>query len=158
MKLISKILVATAMLLSINTINAQIVKAEIIATGLTCSMCSKSIHKQLTKLPEIEKIEVDLNNNSFIVLLKKGNKITPRILKESIENAGFFVGEMFIWFENEVVPSNYILLENNKTSKYKILDKGYTNSKEYKKNKKIYSKTATYLTENENNYHLITAK
>ena len=78
-----------------------------------------------------------MNNNSFIVLLKKGNKITPRILKESIEKAGFFVGEMFVWFENEAVSSNYIFLNDDKTFKYKILDKGYTSSKEYRKNKKI---------------------
>jgi copper chaperone CopZ len=152
-----KILILLNLIFCIS-VNAQIVKAEIIATGLTCSMCSKSIHKQLTKLPEIEKIEVDLNNNSFIVLLKKGNKITPRILKESIEKAGFFVGEMFVWFENEAVSSNYIFLNDDKTFKYKILDKGYTSSKEYRKNKKIYSKILTYLIENEDNYHLIAAK
>ena len=45
--------------------NAQIVKADIIATGLTCSMCSKSIYKQLTSLPEVESVDTDLNTNTF---------------------------------------------------------------------------------------------
>ena len=61
MKKINKVYLVIASIVLMFSIksNAQIVKAEIFATGLTCSMCSKSIHKQLTKLPEIEKIEVD---------------------------------------------------------------------------------------------------
>ena len=53
--------------------NAQIVKAEIRATGLTCSMCSNAINKQLKALPEVSNVETDLNTNTFTVTFKEGN-------------------------------------------------------------------------------------
>ena len=77
------------LLFSIQITNAQISKAEIIATGLTCSMCSNAINKQLKKLPEIEKVDVDLNSNTFTIYMKKDKTISPRILKESIQKAVF---------------------------------------------------------------------
>ena len=50
---------------------AQIIKAELTATGLTCSMCSKATYKQLTSIPEVEKVESDLNKTAFILYFKK---------------------------------------------------------------------------------------
>ena len=51
--------------------NAQIIKAEIRATGLTCSMCSNAINKQLKSMTEVVNVETDLNTNTFTVTLKK---------------------------------------------------------------------------------------
>jgi hypothetical protein len=50
---------------SINS-NAQISKVEIRATGLTCSMCSNAIYKQLESIPEVETVETDLNTNTLL--------------------------------------------------------------------------------------------
>jgi len=47
--------------------NAQITKVEIMATGLTCSMCSNAINKQLKTIDEVENVDIDLNKNLFIV-------------------------------------------------------------------------------------------
>lgn len=171
MKTIYKIVITIVVLLSTNSF-AQISKAEIIATGLTCSMCSNAINKQLKKLPEVEKVTIDLNTNTFIVSLKKNNTITPRILKESVQNAGFFVGSMniIISFDNQKISENSKLKKDNlnlifidsntKTlngmTKLKVLDKGYLVMKDFKKNLKLYSKYPTYLFDNEDDYHLKT--
>jgi len=152
--------------------NAQIAKAEIIATGLTCSMCSNAINKQFKALAEVDKVETDLNTNTFTVYLKKDSKITPRILKERVEKAGFFVGSMIVTmqFENLKISDNLSVVQDNlflvfidskpKTlngaTRVKILDKGFVTQKEFKKLSKSYSKYPSYAYENEDNYHLKT--
>lgn len=158
-------------LFALNT-NAQIAKAEIIATGLTCSMCSNAINKQFKALAEVDKVETDLNTNTFTVYLKKDAKITPRILKERVEKAGFFVGSMVVTmqFENLNISDNLSVIQDNlslifidskpKTlngeTRVKILDKGFVTQKEYKKLSKSYAKYPSYAFENEDNYHLKT--
>lgn len=141
--------------------NAQITKAEIIATGLTCSMCSNAINKQLKKLPEIEKVDIDLNSNTFTVYLKRNNTISPRILKESIQKAGFFVGSMIVTLdlENPKIAENpnFIFIDAKSQkgeTRFKILDKGYLVMKDFKKLSKLYANSATYNIDNEDNYHL----
>ena len=67
MKKINKVylvIVSIVLMFSIKS-NAQIVKAEIRATGLTCSMCSNAINKQLKALPNYEE-----NIQAFENLLK----------------------------------------------------------------------------------------
>lgn len=143
------------------TSNAQITKAEIVATGLTCSMCSNAINKQLKKLPEIEKVDVDLNSNTFTIYIKKGNTISPRILKESIQKAGFFVGSMIVTLDldNPKIAGNpnFIFMDTKSQkgeTRFKILDKGYLVMKDFKKLSKLYANSPTYNIENEDNYHL----
>lgn len=148
--------------------NAQISKVEIIATGLTCSMCSNAINKQLKKLPEVEKIETDLNSNTFIIYLKKDNSNTPKTIRENIEKAGFFVGSMIITinFDDQKVTDNLQITNGNLdlffidsdskilngVTKLKVLNKGFVTAKEYKKSVKLYSKYPNYLDENQTNY------
>ena len=70
--------------------NAQISKIELRATGLTCSMCSNAIFKQLESISDVDSVATDLNTNTFIVFLKKDNKLNPKTFKEKVEKAGFF--------------------------------------------------------------------
>ena len=81
MKKINKVyvLLASVVLMFSMKSNAQIVKAEIRATGLTCSMCSNAINKQLKALPEVINVETDLNTNTFTITLKEGNELSPKI-------------------------------------------------------------------------------
>jgi copper chaperone CopZ len=164
-----KIIIIVAIVFSSNAF-AQITKAEIVATGLTCSMCSNAINKQFKKLAEVDSVATDLNTNTFVVYLKKENKLKPRVLKKSVEKAGFFVGSLVI-----TVPSDNLKTDDNKTillngstfvflneetqkndgeTKLKIYDKGYVTQKEYKKLLKTFSKTASYSLENEDDYHI----
>lgn len=149
---------------------AQITKVEIMATGLTCSMCSNAINKQLKSMTEVDSISTDLNTNTFTVYFKKDHSLEPKVLKNAVEKAGFFVGSMVLTakFHTPTIEENTILKVDEATytfidiknpvahgeAKYKVLDKGFVTQKEYKKLLKSYSKYPAYATENENDYHL----
>lgn len=161
-----KIMLINIMFFTTCITNAQILKAEIVATGLTCSMCSNAIQKQLKALNEADSVNTDLNSNTFTVYLKKENSLTPKALKDRVEKAGFFIGSMIITmpFDNLKVEintkaGNYIFIDAkpqtlNGPTKVKVLDKGFVTAKEYKKLLKTYSKSPTYVLENEEDFHL----
>jgi copper chaperone CopZ len=137
--------------------NAQIVKAEIIATGLTCSMCSNAINKQLASLPEVASVETDLNTNTFIVTMKQNATVSPSLFKNNVEKAGFFVGSLVLHVDSKALK-NYINIEKKdiptaKQVQIQILDKGFVTDKEFKKLSKKYKNSETYLANNEKNYH-----
>lgn len=85
-----KVLLTIILLLSATISNAQLSKIELRATGLTCSMCSNAIFKQLESISDVDSVETDLNTNTFTVFLKKDNKLIPTNFKEKVEKAGFF--------------------------------------------------------------------
>jgi copper chaperone CopZ len=150
--------------------NAQISKVEIMATGLTCSMCSNAINKQLKSLTEVDSIGTDLNTNTFTVYFKENKAVEPKLLKNAVEKAGFFVGSMVLTakFHTPTIEDNTTLKVEEATytfidiknpvahavAKYRVLDKGFVTQKEYKKLTKSYSKYPSYAVENENDYHL----
>jgi copper chaperone CopZ len=148
--------------------SAQIKKVEIMATGLTCSMCSNAINKQLKTLNEVEKVDIDLNKNLFVITLKADNKLTPKTFKDKVEKAGFFVGSMvlFMNYSNQTVEDNkqvdnYIFIDTkaqtlNGLAKVKVLDKGYVTTKEYKKLLKAFTKYTSYNKGSEDKFHLKT--
>jgi copper chaperone CopZ len=138
---------------------AQISKAEIRATGLTCSMCSNAINKQLKAMPETVNVETDLNTNTFTVTLKAGNALTPAAFKERIEKTGFFIGSLVLTVDAETATkSPYVLVKEiaNKTKQVQIqvLDKGYVTDKEFKKATKTYKSIASFNNGNEGNFHV----
>ncbi len=150
---------------------SQIVKAEIIATGLTCSMCSNAINKQLKSMTEVDSVSTDLNTNTFTVYVNKNAALQPKALKNAVEKAGFFVGFMVLTMkiDTKKIENNAIKIQDDtfifidsKTpisdneASYQVLDKGFVTQKEFKKLTKKYSKLATYNTDNENDYHLKT--
>ncbi|TDD78627.1 heavy-metal-associated domain-containing protein [Flavobacterium caseinilyticum] len=149
---------------------SQISKAEIMATGLTCSMCSNAINKQLKAMDGVDSVSTDLNTNTFTVYFKKESKIMPKMLKEGVEKAGFFIGSLVI-----TMPSEHLKTEGNKTilvngstfvllneepknsageTKVRVFDKGYVTQKEYKKLLKTFSKIASYPLDSEDDYHI----
>ena len=152
--------------LFINTTNAQLKKVDIIATGLTCSMCSNAIYKQLQSINGVENVEIDLNKNLFTVILKNENTLTPKDFKDKVEGAGFFVGSMLLHISYLNLPiedgkqeSNYIFIDTkaqtlNGNKQFRVLDKGYVTSKEFKKLSKAYMKDPSYVTNNENDFHI----
>lgn len=148
---------------------AQISKAEIMATGLTCSMCSNAINKQLKSMTQVDSISTDLNTNTFTVYFKENTVLQPKVLKTAVEKAGFFVGSMVLTMKVDtqniqdntfkiedgsfifIDPSNQV---SDKEAQYRVLDKGFVTQKEYKKLAKSYSKHPSYKAENEDDYHL----
>ena len=161
MKIFNKLNIIVVLLLIVNFTNvkAQIIKAEIRATGLTCSMCSNAINKQLKTLAQVEKVETDLNTNTFTITLTKDNDLTPKVFKEKVEKAGFFIGSLIITVPTSATNSNaYIFVEKENTNseevQIKILDKGYVTDKEYKKLLKSLKKFETYSVNNEDDFHI----
>jgi copper chaperone CopZ len=150
--------------------NAQITKAELVATGLTCSMCSNAINKQFKSMPEVESVTTDLNSNTFTINLKKGNTVTPKAFKDKVEKAGFFIGSLVLTmpFDNIKAADNiaynnnnisYIFLDTKTQTlqgdvKVKVLDKGFVTQKEYKRLTKSYSKYPSYAVNTDRNFHL----
>ena len=163
---------AITLLLLISGVNsyAQTTKVEIMATGLTCSMCSNAINKQLKSYTEVDSIGTDLNTNTFTVYFKKDQSLQPKVLKNAVEKAGFFVGSMVLTakFHTDKIEENTTLKVDDATynfidiktpvahaeAKYRILNKGFVTQKEYKKLLKSYSKYPDYAVENENKYYL----
>lgn len=162
---------ALVMLLGITSSYAQISKAEIIATGLTCSMCSNAINKQLKAMPEVEKVMIDLNNNTFVVNLKNNSLVTPQMLKSNIEKTGFFVGSMILTMDaNKVEPKDnssfknasgtYVFVNPDEKAtseklRLKVLNSGFVTKKEYKQSSKLLSKYIGFGTQ-EGTYYVKT--
>ena len=167
-----QILISSIILFASVIANAQITKAELTATGLTCSMCSKATYKQLTSIPEVEKVETDLNKTAFVLYFKRGSAVNPGELKKKVEDAGFAVGELIVVFnfDNQKAEDNssftldkitYTFMDTRTSVltgevKVQILDKGFVVEKEYKKLSKLAKKYPTYATANNNSYHIKT--
>lgn len=163
MKILNKKYIVVLLLLTMfttTTINAQILKAEIRALGLTCSMCSNAINKQLESLPEVKSIDIDLNTNTFIVNLSDSNSLLPSVFKEKVENAGFFIGSLILTVPSQtVLESPYIIVKDSvaqqKQVKVQVLDKAYVTAKEFKKLSKTYKNVETFREINENDFHVL---
>jgi copper chaperone CopZ len=71
--------------------DAVIKKVTLVASGLTCSMCSKAIFKALTKLDFVEDVKVDIEQSKFILTFKSGKTVVIDQIKSAVADAGFSV-------------------------------------------------------------------
>ena len=142
---IAAILVAAA-----NISFAQIKSAQLTASGLTCSMCSKSILKALEKVDFVQAVQADIATSSYTITFRNGTAINPDALKTAVERAGFSVASLkvtatvpAITVSNDAhlalgglnlhflnVPEKSISGEQTFT----LLDKGFLPAKDYKRN------------------------
>ena len=153
-------------LLLITSGQAQLKKVDLVATGLTCSMCSNAIYKQLESIDGVDKIEIDLNKNLFTIILKPNHKLTPKDFKEKVEKAGFFIGSMVLYIsysnltlEDGKQEGEFIFIEVESQiitgeNKFKVVDKGYVTVKEFKKYSKTYTKYPSLVKNSEDDFHL----
>lgn len=148
-----------ALMFFVTTSKAQYDRAELQASGLTCSMCSKSIHQQLKTLSFIDSIGVNLEKATFIVFFKPNQFVDFSLLKTKVEDAGFSVAtlKVFYNFSNVNTETNSAFTYNqstfnfvetkpqilNGTLPFKIIDKGFLSAKEYKKYQKSIKSTST---------------
>jgi copper chaperone CopZ len=89
-----KIIAIAVLLFSAFVSNAQIKSAALTASGLTCSMCSKSIYKSLMKMPSVQDVQVDIENSIFNIAFKPGSKVSPDDVKKAVSDAGFAVASL----------------------------------------------------------------
>lgn len=149
MKTISKTITAILLIFISNYSFANFVGAKVKVTGITCSMCSNSVHKALSSLDFIDKIDVDLENTIFNLTFKEGQKVVIDDIRRKIEGAGFSVGELTadFKFSNVNISKDYhyefegntyhfVNVSDKKldnTTAIKFVDKGLISPKEHKK-------------------------
>jgi mercuric ion binding protein len=69
----------------------DIKKVTLVASGLTCSMCSKAIFKALTSLDFVADVKVDIEQSKYILSFKSGKKVAIDQIKLAVTDAGFGV-------------------------------------------------------------------
>lgn len=149
-----KILLAIAMVISLQSIG-QVQSATLVASGLTCSMCSKAIYKSLVKVPTVQDVKADIKNSSYTITFKPAVDVSPEALKKAVEDAGFSVASLKITanFDKAQAGSNittslqgseYTFINSTKqvlqgVKTFTIVDKNYMSADEHKKYEKTYS-------------------
>ena len=78
-------------------------KIKFIASGLTCSMCSRAVYKSLESDKDIIKIETNLETQEWNVEYKQGTYTFDK-LKSKVEGAGF--GVEMVWLNGELIVNN----------------------------------------------------
>jgi len=82
-----------------NTSVLAMQKAELQVNGLTCSMCNLSVYKSLQKVSFIDSVKTQLNSSVYTLTLKPGEYIDPSSIKKQVEDAGFSVGALRLFFQ-----------------------------------------------------------
>src|SRR5688572_27479843 len=93
------------------TSEAQVSKISLQASGLTCSMCSKSIDKALKKLDFIQNIEADIKSYTFEITIKEDGIVDFNAMKKRVEGAGFSVSSFIVTinFGNVTIEKHQLL-------------------------------------------------
>lgn len=77
-----------------STATAQVQSIELVASGLTCSMCSKAIFKSLSALEFVSEVKVDIEKSSYILAFKSSDKVKIEQIREAVYEAGFSIETM----------------------------------------------------------------
>jgi copper chaperone CopZ len=129
--------------------NAQFKQATLVASGLTCAMCSNSIYKALQKLPFAGDINANIKESSFTISFKENSVADFDAIKKAVEDAGFSVATLKVKanFDDAKISNDSHINVQGKTlhflsvksqtltgeHTFKLVDKKFTNDKEYKK-------------------------
>ena len=144
-----KIIILFFSIVSVVNANAQISKAELIANGLTCSMCSNATYNQLKTITFLDSIDTDVEHTKFILYFNPEKTFDLKLIKTKVEDAGFSVGSLvlFMKFDNVAVEDDFHYIVGdityhfmdtkkqtlNNINQVKVIDKGFVSDKEYKK-------------------------
>lgn len=144
-----KVLVIMVVLFSVLSVQAQISKASLTASGLTCSMCSKAIYEALKKVDFVENVKSDIKNSVYYLQFKENGNVNLDVIKKAVEGAGFSVAKLQItvnFADTKVENDTHIAISGqnlhfinvgsktlNGETVLSLLDKNFTSSKEHKK-------------------------
>jgi len=164
-----KKIVLVALLYFVFTISyAQITKANLQASGLTCSMCNLTIKKSLEKISSIDSVIPDVETATYELKFKKNAVINFNEIKNAVTNAGFSVAKLVFSIDTQKVKVNsdkkfeingfvYTIIDGkmdskNATTEFQIVDKTFVSDKVFKKKYKKKIKAT------ENVFHLVQIK
>jgi copper chaperone CopZ len=89
-----RIIFIAAIMMACFQVQAQIQSAQLSASGLTCSMCSKSIYKSLMQLSSVDSVAVDIDQSLFTIFFKSGVPVFPDDIKKAVTDAGFAIASL----------------------------------------------------------------
>ncbi|MDI9319500.1 MAG: heavy-metal-associated domain-containing protein [Phycisphaerales bacterium] len=155
------ILFFALILMGITNSFGQIQSASLTASGLTCSMCSKSIYKALSSLPSVQSVDVDIDKSVFNLVFKNGVKVQPDDIKNAVTDAGFAVASLtmtanfpptdiandkHIQFEGATYHLLHVATKSiSGIITFTLLDKNYVPNVTFRRNKK-YTQMKCYET------------
>lgn len=142
-----KILTVCCFALLLVKTDAQFSSANLVAGGLTCSMCSKAIYKALSKVSFVDNVITDIKTTSYHINFKD-TIINPDQLRKAVEDAGFTILSLVITTELKNVKiekDTHVRLQEktfhflqtnpviiNDTVQLQIVDKGFVSENTYK--------------------------
>lgn len=95
---------------------AQFTSALIGVDGLTCSACSFGTEKSLRKLPFVNQVIMDLNQNTALLTFHEGQKVDVDALVKKVYDAGFsvrFVKADFNFKSTPVKKEGFFIYNND---------------------------------------------
>lgn len=126
---------------------AQFSQARLQATGLTCALCSKAIHQALEKLSFVQKVSAQIKESVFEITFKPGVMVAPDQIRAAVEEAGFFIGALYLTRSEGSPPmevrkpfkegeSYFCLIEDGKRGEartYQVLNQHFLTEKAFAK-------------------------
>jgi copper chaperone CopZ len=128
---------------------AQVTRASLQASGLTCAMCARSVFKNLESLPFIQKIDTDLETSTFLLEFKPEGDVDADQIRKKVEDAGFSVAalKLNMKFDGQTISNDQHLSMNGKVYHFLnvkdqvlsgektllLVDKSFLTAKEQKK-------------------------
>lgn len=73
--------------LSLLAAGKQVVDIDI--EGMSCQFCAYSVQESLSKLPGVEKAEVNIDNQKAHIVMSAGKQANVEQLKKKISDSGF---------------------------------------------------------------------
>lgn len=138
-----------AVMLSIHAAQAQVTRASLQASGLTCSMCSKAVKQALDGVSFVEKVQVDIKNQQYNLTFKPGAVVDFDALSQAVKDAGFSVAALKVTArvdgltaqkdEHLKIGSQYFHVLNasgqslSGETTFSIVDRDFVSAKESKK-------------------------
>lgn len=134
MKIKSILIIAS--FLVFGTANAQIKSAEVLASGLTCSMCSKAIFKALSKLDFVDTVKVNIETSVYKLSFKNESKPSIEGIRDAVYDAGFAISKLSITGDWKL---------NTATKDFAFEDFGYQFKWQVKANKALTNTQKVYI-------------
>jgi copper chaperone CopZ len=75
--------------LCLGPLPAEYLRIEQSFGAMDCASCAEFIQKKLTRNPGVESVNVDRKKNVVTVVLKPGNKVRLRQIRDFVEQSGF---------------------------------------------------------------------
>lgn len=64
---------------------------DVKVNGLVCDFCARTLTKYFMKKPEVEKVDVNLDNKLIKISFKDGKKLSDQTIKDGVVESGFNV-------------------------------------------------------------------